>query len=210
MNQTQGRELGPVFKATGEELSPWVRRGLAKLRGRMNATGQSYGHHRERLPNGDVVTYTVILNGPVPVYQAEVESSGSIIIKIVLVSEAFMESGLVKLLDGSEAGFDAALYYTDDNKSQHNAYPTWLDWVGPMEDGTMANIVRTATENLKAISWDYDKYYVDPNPAYLSGASNGKLQMLVQAQYGTGYGTGWVDLYEFIDNGGSVRDEVEI
>lgn len=204
MNQTQGRELGPVFKATGEELSPWVRRGLAKLRGRMNATGQSYGHHREELPNGDVVTYTVILNGPVPVYQAVVEPFITVLPEIDPVSDAFMESGWAKVITGTESDFESVIYLTNTQSTMQGGYPTWLDWIGDV-DGSIENTRRTYVSGMTSLAMTFDKVVVSPTPQFLVCTVSGKLQMMAQAQYGTQLGVGTLSLEDYLASGGSVK-----
>lgn len=74
MTIREGRWLGTIFKAGDVLLSPDIRRGLATLRGRMDTTGQTFGTWSEELRNGDVAHYSIILNGPVPIYRVRVET----------------------------------------------------------------------------------------------------------------------------------------
>ena len=117
-----------------------------------------------------------------------------------------MESGLCKLINGSEANFEAALYYSDDNLANYSgSYPTWLDWIGWFSLGSPGGRTRVYTVGMEPLTFTYEKTQVTPAPVqYLIGASSGKLAMCVQAMHGTTFETGTASLLEFIADGGIV------
>lgn len=117
--------------------------------------------------------------------------------------DAFMESGLVKIINATEEDFQAAIYYSNNNKAFYARSPTWLDWIGPeVVNGEISGKTRLYTAGMPPLTWDRSK--IDVTPGFLIGVASGKMKMLTQSQMGTVYGSGSISMGDFIADGGIV------
>lgn len=200
-----GREVKPIFRhgkwndASGYRLEHTVRKMMATLERRMLVTGQKFGRWTRSFSDGTRIIISANLNGPSPVFHANVIPGPSEVAEVV--TEYYLESGIVAFENFTSCavgGDEGELYFNTTLSSWYSSRtglslfsyigtfntPELLDFstYPPLPSTTGSTDQPAGTS--QAFACNRFQYKDDANAIPASIFSGKYTRMLVQGKYG--------------------------